>query len=79
MRVFRQRRLEVIGSWERSVVGERHGASSLTTRNSAERLGARGDRGGFSFSGQYRLLVPLHLLQYYGMLSKGCVSFAVPL
>ena len=30
--------LEVIGCQERSVVGERHGASSLTARNSAERL-----------------------------------------
>ena len=42
-RSCRRGRLEIIGSYERSVVGERHGARSLTARNSAERLlSARG-------------------------------------
>ena len=39
-RSCRQGRLEVIGCQGRSVVGEHHGAKSLTARNSAERLGA---------------------------------------
>ena len=68
------------GYWKLGAIGGR-GASWSEQLDDKELRGAPGsarESERISFSGQHHLLVPLHLLQY-GMLSKGCVSFLVPL
>ena len=75
-RLCRRWWLEVIGNWGRSVVGERHGARSLTTRNPVE-LGSAIGAERIPISG-HRMLI-LHLLQCGTLISKGCISSGVPL
>ena len=67
------RSAEVIGCQGRTVVGERYGASSLTVRNSVERLERDKEPRGSPFSGHRLHGQPtlLHLLQC-GMLIRKC-------